>query len=522
MQTSKTKGRHARLRYHSKDTAHKIRKVYRIANYGHQYEFGVHNNSFQNLERGLMERVFFVKNGAGQLVPCPEPDKDAFGSSRMIGYVKRIADKVPTAHKITRQKFLSHYTGARFSLYQKAVDSLSDNPICVRDSHLKTFVKAEKINLTKKPDAVPRVIQPRSPRYNVMLGCFLKELEHPIYKALDSLWGSPTIMKCRSVESMGEIIRQKFQKFRNPVAIGFDASRFDQHVSVDALKYEHKLYKLLYHYDEELCWLLKLQVHNYGTAYASDGYINYTVDGKRMSGDMNTSLGNCFLAATITKDFVDQYGIEAELVNNGDDNVLICSEDDEEVVEKHLYNHWLHYGFEVVAEKPVRILEQIEFCQMKPVFDGTSYIMVRDPVTTMSKDAYSITPFHTPTAARKWMAAVGECGLALTGGIPIVQEYYKSFIRHGLTGSKVKESKDFDSGLLHLSKLSKRTERAIKDSTRYSFYLAFGYTPDEQLAMERYYAEFEPLMEKTTPGEPASSPLCLLLHLNHSQITLPT
>nr|QDZ17053.1 p111 [Maize chlorotic mottle virus] len=460
-----------------------------------------------------MERVFYVKNDKGELVSCPEPISGIFWKN-LKGFRNSIVHHVGHRHPVSRETFLAYYTGPKRTMYEKAVNSLYEMPVSYDDAKLKTFVKAEKINLTKKADPVPRVIQPRAPRYNVELGRYLRPVEHPIYHAIDKIWGGPTIMKGYSVEQIGRHIENAFRSFTDPVAIGFDASRFDQHVSVEALRWEHSVYSRIYGYPELLTQLLRWQIHNRGTAYASDGAFNYQVDGKRMSGDMNTSLGNCILATAITHDFVTKLGIPARLINNGDDNVLICPAVEVGRVRQELYRHWLNYGFEVISEEPVYILEQVEFCQMRPVFDGTQYTMMRDPRTTMSKDAYAVTPFNTPTAARRWMRAVGECGLSLTGGLPVKQEYYAALVKHGLDPKNIKQGKDFDSGLYYLSKLSNRKWQEVQESARYSFWLAFGYTPDEQRALEEYFRSWTPTFEWSTTGILAEIPECLLLKHN--------
>jgi hypothetical protein len=518
VQSRRTRVRHPRLRSHFKNTDPKLRYIYRIAYLGDQYQFGLHHSSAANLERGLAERVFMVKNYNKnydadldpEFCPPPKPEVGIF-QRHLTKYSKEIIQRVGRRSPISYEKFLSYYTGGKLTTYSRAVDSLTERPVNKADAKLSTFVKAEKLNLSLKSDPVPRVIQPRHPRYNVEVGRYLKPIEHDIYTAIDGLFGSKTIFKGLSVEAMGSLIHQKMRKFLRPCAIGFDASRFDQHVSVDALKYEHSIYKGIYSHSKTLNTLLKWQIHNKGVAIAKDGFFRYSVDGCRMSGDMNTSLGNCILAALISKDFIDRFNLDAELINNGDDNVLICSEDDEEVVKRHLYDHWLKYGFEVVAEEPVYITEQVEFCQMKPVFDGTNYVMVRKPDVSMSKDCHSITPFYTTKTAKKWVHAVGECGLSLTGGIPIKQEYYTCMIRNGDQHGEIDKSKEFISGFTRLSKCSNRKYRQISSETRYSFYLAFGYTPDEQVAIENYFRTLELPWHYGLSGTPARAPECLLL-----------
>lgn len=112
-----------------------------------------------------------------------------------------------------------------------------------RDSDISAFVKAEKINLTEKPDPAPRIIQPRDPRYNVEVGCYLKHTEKIMMKAIDQLFNPDsdiqTVFKGLTADQSGRMMRRKWLKFRDPVALGLDASRFDQHVSRQALEWEH-------------------------------------------------------------------------------------------------------------------------------------------------------------------------------------------------------------------------------------------------------------------------------------------
>ena len=104
---------------------------------------------------------------------------------------------------------------------------------------------------------------------------------------IDEIWNGPTIIKGYTVEQIGKIARDAWDSFVSPVAIGFDMKRFDQHVSSDALKWEHSVYLDAFCHDSYLAELLEWQLVNKGVGYASDGMIKYKVDGCRMSGDMN-------------------------------------------------------------------------------------------------------------------------------------------------------------------------------------------------------------------------------------------
>jgi len=96
----------------------------------------------------------------------------------------------------------------------------------------------------------------------------------------------------------------------------------------------------------------------------------------------------------------------------------------------------------------------------------------------------------SPGAAAKWLGAVGECGLSLTSGIPVFQEMYKAYIRHG-EKSDIKNSVGWQCGMTHMAKGLHPKEAPVSEDARYSFYVAFGVTPDEQEALEEYYRSWQ-------------------------------
>lgn len=465
----------------------KTRKLYCLGGVGTSVKFNVHNNSLANLRRGLVERVFFVENDKKELEPAPKPLSGAF--DRLTWFRRKLHNIVGTHSCISPGQFLDFYTGRRRTIYEGAVKSLEGLSVQRRDAYLKTFVKAEKINTTKKPDPAPRVIQPRNVRYNVEVGRYLRRFEHYLYRGIDEIWNGPTIIKGYTVEQIGKIARDAWDSFTSPVAIGFDMKRFDQHVSSDALKWEHSVYLDAFCHDSYLAELLEWQLVNKGVGYASDGMIKYKVDGCRMSGDMNTAMGNCLIACAITHDFFRSRGIRARLMNNGDDCVVICEKECAAVVKADMVRHWRQFGFQCELECDAEIFEQIEFCQMRPVYDGEKYVMVRNPLVSLSKDSYSVGPWNGINHARKWVNAVGLCGLSLTGGIPVVQSYYNMMIRNtqSVNSSGILRDVSFASGFRELARLGNRKSGAISEAARFSFYLAFGITPDLQRAMESDY-----------------------------------
>jgi hypothetical protein len=461
--------------------------MYCLGGVGTSVQFGVHNNSLKNLRRGLMERVFYVENENKELEPAPKPLE---GSFEQLRYFRRKLHNIIGSHSsVSPQRFVEFYTGRKKTIYMNAVSSLEGQAVQRRDAFLKTFVKAEKLNLSRKPDPAPRVIQPRNVRYNVEVGRYLRNFEHFLYRGIDHIWGGPTVIKGYTVEQIGQITKDAWDSFTNPVAIGFDMKRFDQHVSLEALKWEHSVYLDAFCQDEYLKELLSWQLLNKGVGYASDGYIKYKVEGCRMSGDMNTAMGNCLISCAIVHDFFRKRGIKARLLNNGDDCVVITESECAAVIKTDMVRHWRNFGFQCELECEATILEQIEFCQMRPVYDGSQYIMVRNPLISLSKDSYSVGPWNGIQHAQKWVNAVGLCGLALTGGIPVLQSYYSMFVNNtkNINSSSILRDVSFASGFRELAKMGNRKTGDISESSRFSFYLAFGITPDYQRAMETTY-----------------------------------
>lgn len=451
---------------------------------------GIHNNSLNNGIRAMVERVFLSPDSEGVLTPPPPCTARPF--VRLQEFRSRVWRNVGEHQCISREKFLEYYKGRRFTLYQNAVASLEARPLTVDDCGVQNaFVKAEKIDFSSKPDPAPRVIQPRGPRYNVEVGCYLRPLEHSIYHAVAEVFGGPTVMKGYTAEEVGQHMATKWGKFRNPVAVGLDASRFDQHVRPEMLEWEHSVYLGCFGNSEKqrLRWLLSHQIVNKGRLRAGDGVIKYKVNGSRMSGDMNTSLGNCLIMCGLVWTLARERGVQVELANNGDDCVVFLEMADLDRLTRGLKEWFLEFGFKMKVEEPVQILERVEFCQMHPVFDGEKWVMVRNPGTTASKDAVcTVRDYGYGIAARKWLGAVGECGIAMTGGIPVVQDQYRAFQRHGIHGLEG-NAVVAETGMAILSRGCTRQYREPTTSARVSFYLAFGITPYHQECLETAYRE---------------------------------
>jgi len=223
-----------------------------------------------------------------------------------------------------------------------------------------------------------------------------------------------------------------------------------------------------------------------------------------MSGDMNTAMGNCIIMCGLIYTYARERKVPVQLVNNGDDCVVIISRRHLARFEHGLIDWFREMGFTMKVEDHVDVFEKIVFCQMQPVFDGSKYVMVRNPAVSIAKDAISIKPLDSKTMYEKWLGAVGEGGVSLTGGIPILQSFYLCLER-GSHGRRLKDDPTMETGWWYLSRGMARKVSKVRDEARFSFYLAFDIPPDLQIAVEEYYDSYTPTY-RTPMIRPTSRP----------------
>lgn len=461
----------------------KSRKILSLGNIGNQVDFGVPDNELQTLARGILERVFFVKDpNGGHQIP-PKPGKGVVERT-LKQFRDRLLKRMSPTSPITPDEFVALYRGRKATIYRQAADSLVERPVVRKDSYLNTFAKDEKMNRTLKPDPVARVIQPRRPRYNVAVGVYLKPIEHDIYHAIGELFGGPVVCKGLNASQRGRLISTKWKKFKNPVAVGLDAKRFDQHVSASMLRWEHSIYNKIYH-SKELAKLLSWQVHNKGFARCGNGLIKYKVEGCRMSGDMNTAMGNVIVMCAMMWTYMKQFNFKYEFVNDGDDCILIIEKRNLNKLN-NLIPWFRRLGFQMEVEEPIYTLEKVPFCQSHCLLINGEYRCVRDPRVTLAKDLVCTKSIRTAREWRGHRRAVALCGLSLAGSVPVKGAFYDCLCRGTSPKDDFKTTYDM-TGMLYLAVGMNDKRSEPDEDARYSFWLAFGFSPDHQKCLEKLY-----------------------------------
>lgn len=498
--------------------------------------YNVHKACITNTTTSLLERVLFIETDDGQWIPPPQPL--LFNANRTRHRVEPHLNALANRMKITKptkldpQQFVESYHGRKKTIYENARVSLVDDPLTVEDADLKLFVKLEKIKTmvlrgqlkdpamlekdypsmlkyTKEvlrgtisdpmldPENLiegrkpPRNISPRSPRYNLELGRYIKPLEHCLYGDINNYFGEKVVFKGMNVFQMGSELRKKWSRFKNPLAVMIDASRFDQSITRSLLRWEHSVYRRYFPGDVWFQTLLSRQLDNKMTAYNSDGSAKVKGVNIRCSGDMNTACGNVLIMVSLIFAYLNWKEMSKEnfsIFDNGDDAGIIIEAHNRSMLND-MSDFFLLFGIRIKIECETRVFEKIEFCQMQPVFDGKYWRMVRQFPNCLYKDVVSVKDLPNAEQFDRWVSAVGECGLALTSGLPVVQNYYRKFVKGKATVNDMAQS----DGFFHMaSKVRPGVFTTPTDAARASFAVAFDIPPEVQRLLEHQYDNLEP------------------------------
>lgn len=443
------------------------------------------SRSIVNLESGFKERVLYI-DGNGTAPPTCKSSVAGLNA-----FLVDVAACVGPCTPVSVASYVASKKGSKRTVYMRAADNLIHRPSGIREmSSLSFFVKREATQFAKVQ--VPRVISPRTAEFNILLGRYLWPVEHRIFAALQGACGSasPVVAKGMTQQQKAATIVQKLGVYG--CCVGLDASRFDQSIGAKLLGVEHQLYTSLFPNDRHLQWLLSEQLVVRGIGRCPDGIARFRGPAMRCSGDVNTSLGNCIISVALAWLYLKEHGINGDILCDGDDCLLFISPASLPLLQG-LSAWYLGYGLRMKVEEPAYEPERVEFCQSRPVFDGSQWVLVRNPSKAFNTDGF--VPFTlSSTAASEHIRAVGLCGLSMAAGMPLFDCFYRRLVDAGKTGR-------FDTallgGLAYQHALQVRAgyyavSRPVSPECRMSFWKAFGISPDEQCVMESQLPGWDP------------------------------
>jgi len=420
----------------------------------------------------------------------------------MVAAVRKVLQRqLPFLESWDLERTRDSFRGARHKRYCDAYDSLLLQPLSHADARISAFVKAEKADPAAKVNPDPRMIQARQPRYNLVLASYLRPVEHYIYN-LVAPSGIRMVAKGLNQKERAKTLIDKMARFSDPVVVSLDMSRFDKHVSATMLQQEHAFYLHALAGHPQLQQLLGWQVNN--RCFTQNG-VKYRVHGGRMSGDINTALGNVLLCIFMVIAAAQEILPDFEIFNDGDDVLLIFDCKHLLAVLESFPNLFKEFGQELKIENIAYHLSDVVFCQSHVVFDGIDYLFVRDWRKVLSHSCAGTKYWNDPHLVRPLMGLVGQCELALSAGVPVLQGFAEALIR--LSGGKCAKSSHMEAG--YRARLSyegidhtNARSRVITEEARESFALAFGTPIWEQHAIEDILLRWNPdLTTITVPQE---------------------
>jgi len=400
------------------------------------------------------------------------------------------------------------YGGSLRRRYLEAERSLMlDGPISSKDYMLRAFLKAEKVQYFKLQK--PRMIFPRSPRYNLMLASWLKPFEHWLWGNLKSVGtrGVPrsrVVAKGLSPRGRAGLIARKFSAIRDCVVFEVDGKAFEAHLDVWQLVQEHACYAAAYPGDRDLMRLLAKQLRNFGVTSCG---VRFSRPGGRASGDYNTGMGNSLVMLAVVDAVMRIIGVSQfdSLVDGDNALIFIPRRDCQEVVQRFGPTALECSGHEMVLERPVDHLEGVRFGQSAPVRTQFGWTMVRDWRKVLSGGTSSHANLNEPKFAGRYLHGVALCEASLARGVPILGKWAESLRRNterfGCAGVW-DHLRDYQVLGVRLDGALSNT-RYVEPSmgARESFCLAFGVPPDVQLAMERELEAGRVVVDLALPAE---------------------
>lgn len=445
---------------------------------------GVHANCIHNEIAALRLRSL------AQLPMGPDPclSSGVEAAYRALGVLASRYRGVPWSHLETARS----YSGAMQRRYLEAERSLrEDGPLGKKDRHLKAFLKAEKLGAGKDPK--PRMIFPRSPRFNLCVARFLKPFEHWLWGFLTArrlFGGSNTrvVGKGLSPRRRANLIRRKFEGFVDPVCFEVDGKAFEAHVVESHLVRERRVYKKAYPGNRELASLLESQVFK-GT---TQNGVKFSRRGGRASGDFNTGMGNTLIMLAVVVGVLRCYGIKFDVLVDGDNALLFLERVDLPGVLASFYQDVLEAsGFEMTLESPVDYVEGVRFGRSAPVFIGPHWTMVREPWSVLSGAFASHRWLREPSFGKRWLHGVARCELSLAIGVPILQTFALTVLERTRGGKEVSADTLADYFAVGARLAGSDEVVDIRGDARLSFERAFGISIREQLLWEKKLQQLE-------------------------------
>lgn len=361
------------------------------------------------------------------------------------------------------------------------------------------FVKGEKTFLSREKcpqgeegcfkDKPPRIIFNIPPEYAYLGSLVYHNVEAAQLKAKGN--GLPKLRSCfkgLDNKQRAMLLRTKWKRFRNPVAICGDGKQCDAHMSKAVLSIQHMVDC---HMNPDPRLRL-LQASTLKRWILKSPDLRVLAPVMRLTGAWDTGGGNTLLHLLCLVWCLE--GLDYELAVDGDDFVIICEADDLGLVQKALEKH-TSIGFSFELDPPVTEFEKIDFCRARPVqINAEEYYMVRNPTRVL---ANALGSWEHIAPIWSYLKTVSDGERRAFQGIPILGTFFERRYQALKHLPDYKGRLDFW-GRAKLKQIPKDL-RVDPTFVRPSFYRAWGFSLAEQL---RYEAQYEAMDFSPTKLKP--------------------
>lgn len=286
--------------------------------------------------------------------------------------------------------------------------------LCPLQTTVEFFQKIEQLDEAKQP----RAIQARVDAFKAHLGPWIAAFELQCRERLPIfIKGLDPQQKAAKIEELSQM---------SDLALEIDFSRFDRSLNAELLRNtEHVVYK--HCLPPAVARAMTLQLRNYVKTRNNAAYL---VDGTRMSGDVNTSIGNCVVNAILMRALGLSLG---RLIAEGDDMLAAVTPKNIERLDMTLLTR-----AGLTPEYKIIPMNEAEFCSRRLIRTSLGVRVCRDPRREIRRTGFSI---HGETEADKIYRGCHEWeGIPMFGPLyqqaasipvtPISAEAREDFARH--------------------------------------------------------------------------------------------
>lgn len=428
---------------------------------------------------------------------------------RVRSEMKKFSNLLGKVVSVVYEDVLKYLPKKKRKLYKQVVTKMSNTPYHHRDTLIKIFDKIEKRDLGPETSSKhyentegqlcedTRPVQPRSLKFNVRFSRHLGPIEKKVFGFISDGTVFPPgqlFAKGMTPDQVYDALLSKWNEvdqssLEGACALVLDVSRWDRHIRGLLHKLEADFLKHM-NDDDEFHEMVDSLARARGVARHPNIDLNFSGPATRCSGDMHTSLMNHVLMTCIMCSFFRMIGIKYQLLDAGDDIVVIIPRENYECVQEALPEYFSDCGLSLKVETATTNFHEIKFCQCRP-FAGK---MVRSFARITNRSLVCPNGFLSRQA--DYLYSVFLCELHLNHNVPVIGPFCKAMVEQARirggnfsieTFDDFKRDETLRMGLVDDSSFEKPMPNG---DDRKLYETLTGVSPNQQLELERELVKF--------------------------------